>query len=296
MSRLLVLITAPLLLLTIGCVHAHAPEWAKVGDGMLGGVSGVAVASHQPERSELLVVRDNKVDREPRLARVTVADGRTLAQELAWPEGSPWPADLEAVSAVPGKPGHFVGLASAGQLYHVTVTGDSVALVGEPITMPAPDGIQEPNYEGFRIQEIGGTLAAVWADRGEEQSPATLFWGSFDLEKGPRVEGRAEIRVPFPTQGDVRDVSDLDVDAGGVVWGSAASDSGDDGPFASAVYALGALRKTERKALLFTPSPSLTRLRTFSRKVEGIALVPGAAGGIALGTDDEKQGGWFLFP
>ena len=270
-------------------------EWTKVGEGILGGISGCALATHAADRTEFLAVHDNKKAGEPRLAWITVTGAKTEAKELAWPAGKEEPVDLESVSAVPGKAGEFVALASAGRLFHVAVANGSVTLLGDPIDMPRPERPEKPNYEGFTLQVLGGSLVAVWADRGDGAAPATLFWGPFDLSTGATLEDHATVSVPFPPAATTRDVSDLFLDTCGVLWGAAASDPGDDGPFESAVYVLGTLRKTEKKGFRFQPNPALTRVRSFARKVEALALVHGAEGGTAFGSDDENLGGAFLF-
>jgi hypothetical protein len=100
--------------------------------------------------------------------------------------------------------------------------------------------------------------------------------------------------VPYPIQ-DVRHISDVKVDASGVVFVTSASDPGDDGPFSSAFYLAGVLRISASGSPVYTPPLSLVRLFHFDyRKVEAFEFVPGPTGGMVFGTDDENLGASLL--
>nr|WP_256874967.1 hypothetical protein [Nostoc sp. C052] len=70
------------------------------------------------------------------------------------------------------------------------------------------------------------------------------------------------------------------------------SDAGDDGPFQSAVYVAGYLGLCDRK-ITWRANPQLVPFyRSDYHKIEGIELVPGAEGGVVVGTDDENLGSY----
>ena len=280
-----------------GPVAAAPPEprgWMRLGKGRHDDVSGCALERHAAARTDFLVVHDSKKPDLPRLGRVTVAADATTYAPLAWPAGAEWPVDLESICGLPGRPGRFVALASGGRLFTLDVDGDKVALVGAPIEFPKTKELDAPNYEGFAVREIDGKLVAAWADRGDKEAAGRLFWGPFDAAKGPTVAGSVEIRVPWPEAAKTRDVTDLKIDAAGVVWATAAWDDDEKTPLRSALYALGVLRDASPSG--FRANAALVRARIFlDQKVEALELVPGADGGFALGSDDEGSGGWFLF-
>jgi len=70
-----------------------------------------------------------------------------------------------------------------------------------------------------------------------------------------------------------------------------ATDPGNDESFSSAVCYSGTFNFCNPQKITFLQSPTLTRLFQFDyHKVEVIAFAPGAGGGMAFGTDDEKLG------
>jgi len=226
---------------------------------------------------------------------------------LAWPVGSPGaevPNDLEAVSAIPGMRGHAVLAESQGRLIHVAVekAGATWSLA---VVMPAPaalprwggkdyekEGGEKPDGEAFTLTTVDRRLVALWAERGTRAAAATVFVAPFDVEKGVDVDelGAVSLRVPEPTGTDVRDVSDVTVDAHGRVWFAAADDEGNDGPFRSAIYRLGALRASKAGLVLDREAEPVEVRRVAEHKVEGLEIV--GDGLFAYGSDDENKGAW----
>ena len=76
----------------------------------------------------------------------------------------------------------------------------------------------------------------------------------------------------------------------GFYYISAASDTGDDGPFQSAVYIAGKFNQQGNQIAFQQDSALFPLYRLDYHKVEAIELIPGGAGGIFLGTDDENMG------
>jgi hypothetical protein len=285
-------------LLAIGCT-APQSAWQKIG-GPLQNVSGMALVSVEgsvePRRIEFLVVHDNKGADEPHAGSVLVHSARRVTyRALPWPEAFEPPVDLEAVCPLPETPGSFLAMTSAGRLLHLRYGGrggDEALEVLHESTLP---GLKEqPNLEGFAVQSLGGRSVAVWAERGDGRKPATLYWGTYDaVADNVTLAGKAEVAAPYPSGMYTRHVTDLRLDEGGVVWGAAASDPGDKGPFTSALYALGSLH-VQGDAVVFQANRAPTRLWKTDRKVEALEMVPGTAGRIYLGADDEAAGGWLF--
>ena len=251
--------------------RADDPTWTKVASGATGNISGLA-----PAASGWIAVRDNKKAGQNRIALVASAGGLT---ELAWP-GVP-PQDLESVAAVPGQPGQYAALTSAGAGTIVAVDGTNMSVVRQ-FSVPRGSGI-----EGLSLTAVGTTTVAVWATRGSTTAPARVFAATFAPSSGVFGPVSAtKVTVPYPTT-NVRQVSDLTV-VGGRLIGASTSDPGSNGPFASALYDLGAVTLTSGRAHVVV-SPPAPLGRFDGHKVEGIAC-SGAQG--LLGSDDEKQGGW----
>lgn len=274
---------------TLAPLSAIAQTWQPVRGSILFGISGMAPLNSTPAGWDVLVVHDNKNADEGRFAVVSQTEGDWLQyRPLAWPADLAPPIDLEALTAVP-ETNTFIALASDGTAYHVGLEGDRVQLI---TSFELPDLPENTNLESFALQKLDGRLVAVWAHRGGGDDPAMLYWGMFDLADYSVSDVSAvAIQVPVPSGDSVRHLSDVTVDEAGVVYGSAASDNGDNGPFASAVYVLGVL-SPEAEALRFIPSTLVPLISDDFHKVEAIARVPGDRGGIWLGSDDESFGGF----
>lgn len=274
---------------------SRAAEWKQVRDKMEFNISGMALLSHTENRTEFLVVHDNKKPTEPRVGVVTTEGNKVDYRTLAWPAERDLPIDLESVSALPNYPGQFIALESAGHAFRFSVGEKGVAILGD---FTLPDLVPKVNIEGFSVQALNGKLVAIWGERGAGTEPGILHWGYLDLESQQICcTAKAEITVPYPAPSDpnTRHISDLKLDSSGIVWISAANDPGDKGPFISAIYTAGTLRSSAQCGLQFEKTAALTTLWTFSKKVEALEFVPGPTGGIALGTDDEENGAWIHF-
>jgi hypothetical protein len=285
----LLLCVAALPFLATACAAPAAAGWQRVG-GPLYTVSGLAFTGTGGRGdSRFLVVHDNKEPGEPHLGELTLGAGPLRYRHLRWPRGETPPVDLESVSAIPDAPGRFLALESRGRLFHLRFDGgapDVLHVSNLPGVAPGA------RFEGLSVQKLGGRLIIVWAHRGDGKHPGRIFWGDYNpVEDAVTQQGEAEIVVPYPRGAGTRHVSDLRVDPAGILWVSACKGVGNEGPFHSAVYAIGTL-ETDADAIRFHINPMPTRLWTFGHKVEAIELVPGRRGGVFFGADDEKKGGW----
>ncbi|TVP65269.1 MAG: hypothetical protein EA343_03860 [Nodularia sp. (in: Bacteria)] len=269
-----------------------ARDWRPVRGGFLFGISGMALVEQQSDTLEFLIVHDNKQKNQGRLAIVSI-QGKKQPEyfPLDWPSDVALPIDLEAITVVPGRNNDFIALASFGKAYHLQLdaTKKTVAVIKE---FNLPDVPQGSNFEGFSLQNIDNKLVAMWGHRGAGKQPGIIYWGMCDLATYQiTLAGSRDLQVPFPSK-NVRHISDIKIDPTGVVYITSASDAGDDGPFQSAVYIAGSLGFNGNN-IVWRQNAEFTPLhRSNYRKIEGIELVPGADGGVILGTDDENLGSY----
>ncbi|MFI0258687.1 hypothetical protein ACH4OW_06570 [Streptomyces sp. NPDC017056] len=269
---------------------ARPAAWQQVGDGITSGISGIAVApGSRAGATDVLVVRDNKRDGENRLATIRLrTDAKPEVRPLAWQGGEP-PADLEALDSIPGRPGEYVALTSSGKGYHLRTTGSDTARVLGTFTVPG--ATKNDNYEGFALTSRAHRLVAVWADRGENDRPGTLHAATLDLGRHTfSAPVTAPFHAPYPAT-NVRHISDVKAAPSGALTVSSASDTGDDGPFDSAVYDAGKVTVDRNGAVRLSVRRSPAPVARYTgHKIEALACLPHSREGV-LGTDDENAGG-----
>lgn len=258
--------------------------WESIGTGMTSGASGVAVLSRSDDRIDALVVRDSKKPGENRAVRVRLDDGKvTSTDPIAWP--GELPIDLEAVEPVPGRANEYVSLTSSGKGFHLKLTDKRLKVLG---TFQVPKGDPDDNYESFALKKVNDRLFAVWADRGQDARPATLYSAEFSVSKlSFKKTSSISFRVSYPAT-DVRHASDVEITADNRVLISSASDPGDEGPFDSAVYAAGVLQPDGSIKL----SPAPAKIGDFpGHKIEALTCLSDSCKHLLYGTDDEAAGG-----
>jgi hypothetical protein len=297
-SLLFPVIILAILLLT--SQQVVAAQWRPVKGGINFGISGMALIERKDNSLDFLIVHDNKGKDEGRLAIISIKDQH---QPEYFPVNSArnlhdlyLALDLEAVTAVPSVPRSFMALSSQGKVYYFRLgeRKEDSFLIRQ---FDLPSLPEKPNFEGFAVQEIEGKLLAVWAERGGGEKPGIIYWGTLDLGSYKiTLKGRQSLTVPWPNSPQLRHISDLKVDRSGVLFISSATDPGNDGPFTSAVYVPGVF-VVNGNEVSFRQNPDLFPLyRLDYHKVEAIELVPGANGGIIVGTDDENMGSWVYMP
>ncbi|MEH2037428.1 hypothetical protein [Nostoc sp.] len=270
-----------------------AQDWRPVRGGIPFGISDIALIEQQSNTLDFLIVHDNKQKNQGRLAIISIKDKRQPEYfPLNWPNNTELPIDLEALTSVPEKTkSSFIALSSSGKAYYIRLdsTNKTISVLKE---FSLPEIIQGNNFEAFGLQNIDGKLVAIWGHRGKGEQPATIFWGIFDLAKYQiNSAGSANLKVPFPS-GNVHHISDIKVDPVGIVYITSASDAGDDGPFQSAVYIAGYLGLRGDKIIWRQNSQFVPLYRSDYHKIEAMELVPGAEGGVVVGTDDENLGSY----
>jgi len=262
-------------------------EWRPVWGGKAANISGIALIRTNGDSKYLLVVHDNKKKKQKRAGVVAVQPhARPRYIPLEW--SGELPVDLESLTAVPDKTQSFMAMTSKGKIYHIRLNAKKkrVVVLKE---FSLPDVLPDNNFEGFALQKIENKVLAVWGHRGKNKKPGMLFWGYLSNYVFSSVSS-TNFSVPWPVKQDVRHISDLKVDSGGVLFVSSASDPGDDGPFQSAIYAAGVFNLRE-KNIKFRKNTELVRIYKFPyNKVEALELLPGKSGGMIFATDDEHMG------
>lgn len=268
--------------------------WLQVKDGINYTISGMALIEQKEDSLSFLIVHDNKGSEDKnRFAIINIKDKKSF-EYFALKSFDPLeiPIDLEAITVVPKqeKP-TFVAATSFGRAYHFELDRNwqTISLIR---SFDLPWMYHEsPNFEALSVQNIKGKLIIVWADRGKEDGePIRFFWGLLNLKTDKITQiGETGILIPFPANDNVR-ISDLKIDSAGVVYLTASIDNSNDGPFQSAVYVAGAI-DLEGDKITFRQSELFPLYRIDSHKVEAIEIIPGAKGGIVLGSDDENKGG-----
>ncbi|MFB2934378.1 hypothetical protein ACE1B6_03790 [Aerosakkonemataceae cyanobacterium BLCC-F154] len=299
-TLLFLMIIVLIVSLLLNSQQVVAEQWRPVKGGINFGISGMALIDRKDNALDFLVVHDNKGKDQGRLAIVTIKDGQQ-------PEYFPWNSasdlnelyfgsDLEAITAVPTAPSSFMALSSKGKVYYFRLgkrKGESFLLR----VFDLPNLPEKPNFEGFAVQEIDNKLLAVWAERGEGEKPGIIYWGILNLSSFQiELKGSKSFTVPWPNSPHLRHISDLKIDRLGTVFISSTIDPGNDGPFTSAVYIAGVFVVNGNEVSFRENSDLFPLYRLDYHKVEAIELVPGANGGIIVGTDDENMGSWLYMP
>jgi hypothetical protein len=268
-----------------------AQTWLPVRGGLPFGISGIALIEKQSDKLDFLIVHDNKKPNQGRLAIISL-QGKKQPEYLPlnWQNNIKSPIDLEALTSIPDTNiSEFIALSSVGKAYHFKLVfkNKNISIIKE---FELPEIAKDSNFESFSLQKIDGKLITIWAHRGEGKEPAKIYWGILDLAKYKIIlAGSANLTVPFP-DGNVRHISDIKIDKAGIVYITSASDDGDDGPFQSAVYVAGYLDFNGNKIQWRQNQQLFPIYRDKYHKIEGLEIVPGAAGGLIVGTDDENMG------
>ncbi|MHA3775584.1 hypothetical protein ACXR0O_29050 [Verrucomicrobiota bacterium sgz303538] len=272
---------------TVPITSSRTSDWRPVP---LAGVSGLAQAGDE----RWIAISDAKREGEARAALVQQpAKGIVQTHALHW-SGSE-PIDAEAISRLPGTADRFVVVTSKGEWFVVRLVDGTVRVMKRG-TLPGQNAIKE--LEGFNLTQIGDKHVAVWGNRGSDKEPGRLFWSTYEAKQDRLSFGTvqsAEIRLPWPKK-HVRHMSDLRLDSDGRLLVSSASDPGDEGPFASAVWEAGkfeiignspAWRPLAEPIQLFRSGPD-------GHKIEAISS--DASGRLVVGSDDEAQGSAIRLP
>jgi hypothetical protein len=241
-------------------------------------------------KHKLLGVRDSKGDSPD--ARVLLVDKKTGSVspvDMDWSQTGV-ARDLEAVTPNANKNGSFLAVEGSSfgdmkaRLFELSVGKDGGKAEKSHVL---PEFGQE--IEGVTsVKGDNGSQTLLFAGRGGNGQEGRIYWGqlcdgglSFSNEG---LTGQA-VQAPYLGQGQ-RDLAELTADKSGNLWGAAAVDNGNDGPFTSALYQVGKLTPGG-------PSPFETKLGE-SYKLDHIkaeALAVHGNGKFFIGSDNESAGG-----
>jgi hypothetical protein len=270
-------------------------DWQAVGNGITEGISGLAFVDATDRATTFIAVHDNKQAGQKRLSVVERSTrGEVATRELAW-KTEPLPIDLEAVCRVPGEARTFLALTSRGALYRFTWSGGESELTIDATPAGVPNAAEDRQFETFDVRQIGAQTFACWAERGAGTTPGVIFCATFDAASLAFGEPQTlEVRAPWP-ESHTRHIADLRVLSDGTIIAASASDPGDNGPFASAVYIAASLQGGGDRPMLVAAQPFARLLTTTRHKIDALELAPGPRGGLVVGSDDENAGASLLF-
>lgn len=243
-------------------------------------------------RNRLLAVRDSK-DNSPD-ARVLFMDKRSgglTPVDMDWSQTGV-ARDLEGIAPSANKNGQFLAVEGSSfgekkaRLFELSVTGSGGKAEKSHVL---PEFGQE--IEGVTtVKGENGSQTVLFAGRGGDGQQGRIFWGQLGQDgltfSQEGLAGQA-VQAPQIGQGQ-RDLAELTVDKKGTLWGTAAVDNGNDGPFSSALYQVGQLTPAG-------PAPFAASLGQ-SYKLEHIkaeAMAVQGNGKFFVGSDNESSGGRF---
>ena len=246
-------------------------------------VSGISPTT---DKDKYLVVHDNKKKDQLRVGLIDI-NADSLYIGLEWPTKT-LPMDLEALSDIPGLENEYIAMGSWGFCYWIKLDlqSQTIDLIKE---FRIPGSGPPLNLENLLILGEGDNLYVAWAHRGSDHEESILYWGSislFDEDIAISVIDSVFINIPWPLTAK-RHMSDMDIDNNNILWTSATSDPGDNGPYKSAIYKIGLFEIVKEK-INFNISQPFTKQFVFEKnKVEALAVINNK---IVFATDDENLG------
>lgn len=205
------------------------------------------------------------------------------------------PADVEGLARVSETAYTLVGADGEAVTFSLTSDEEVAIEIGRDNLFGAPWAGSD-SIEGFAIRRLNDlSVSVVWASRGNGATASKVWFGTIIPGTGQILAANGPTpflyTAPFPTPNQ-RHVVAMYIAADGVVYASAVVDPGDDGPFASAVYRIGAI--TGLLGTLFMDGAPTEIYRTVNHKVEAIGGFAGDQHGLGmiLGADNENLGGY----
>ena len=246
-------------------------------------VSGISPTT---DKDKYLVVHDNKKKGQLRVGLIDI-NADSLYIGLEWPTKT-LPMDLEALSDIPGLENEYIAMGSWGFCYWIKLDlqSQTIDLIKE---FRIPGSGPPLNLENLLILGEGDNLYVAWAHRGSDHEESILYWGSislFDEDIAISVIDSVFINIPWPLTAK-RHMSDMDIDNNNILWTSATSDPGDDGPYKSAIYKIGLFEIVKEKINFNISQPFIKQFVFEKNKVEALAVINNK---IVFATDDENLG------
>ena len=264
------------------------------------------------EGDRFLTVHDAKTPEEDALPRVSVLQLPSGLDGILWqPLEIQFPEhksdDFESIARIPGD-SRFLLVEStekqeekpfARRIFLASI-GTDQAQIEETIEWPVPTH----NVEGSAVGQAGDLLFFLYAERAEGEGSTEIHYaelqldplglGSFTSASTFTIPSGVLGTCPDPTGENARPVSAIEVDSQGVVYVASAEDPGDDnGPFRSAIYAVGHIVSAAEAAKIRLYDEPRQVAVLDGLKVESLAVreLPGQQPQIFVGFDDENYGG-----
>lgn len=271
------------LTLLVGCYYQPPTvDWQVVGTEKTVGISGIAAL----DKTHFLVVHDNKKAHEPRVSLLSWSqDTPPHLQDMTGCR-LPFTIDLEGIVALPSVSNTFLLLESQGRLTRIRVDGKQCDVLAQ---FALPNATAHSNIESVAIFQGALHTVLVWAERGDDERPAQMSWGTFDVQNNhvSLSEGNTmAFFAPYPNA-HRRSISDMAIDEQGKLWVSAVSDPGDNGVFHSALYNLGQFVEDKAGEHWVVHDAWPIAAQYDNVKIEGLTFVGGR---LLMGTDDENFG------
>ncbi len=252
-------------------------EWVQLHNDPEFTISGVAQFNNG-----YIVVHDNKRKDQP---RVSFINKNNEIKQMTWPKNK-LPFDLEGVVRLPGFKNQFIMMESSGICYRVFIEPIhySLAIIN---VFKLPNIKHYMNLEGLSIFDVDSKYKIIYGDRGSMTRKSVLLIAMYD----PSIDFISDIEsytinLPEPKH-HKRNIADLTIDDRNILWTSATSDPGDNGPFETMLYEIGEFNLTGK----FTPYNIDKPLFSFSgQKVEAMVFKEPH---IILMTDNESLGSTF---
>lgn len=274
------------ILISFSCQKELRPideRWQFISGKRELAVSGISPTT---DKDKYLVVHDNKKKDQLRVGLIDLG-ADSLYIGLEWPTET-LPIDLEALSAIPGLENEYIAMGSWGFCYWIKLDLQSktIDLIKE---FRIPDSGPPLNFESLLILGESDNLYVAWAHRGSDHEESILYWGSISLFNEDiviSVKDSIFINIPWPLTAK-RHMSDMDMDNNNILWTSATSDPGDEGPYKSAIYKIG-LFEIVKENINFSILQSFPKQYVFEKnKVEALTFNDNK---IVFATDDENLG------
>lgn len=302
------------LLVVMAVILAGVPAWAAGGTVMPCNPPGCEAPGYRPVQRLLdlsglvwiggdtfLAVHDAKVPDEMQRARVSLLRLPSSLDGIQWKPlypsflGRP-SSDLESAARIPGT--NKVLLVESGddasglnRIYLARVGLSNIQII-DAIEWSSFTPVF--NVEGTAVARTAGGYLFIWAERADGEAATHVGWT--DLTLAPLAIGAGgEVGSALFTLPDdlaalySRPLVGIDIDRSGKVYAVTAFDpDSDDGPFRSAILAIG---RVEDGGVVLDPAPTLLGSMD-GLKAESVAIrEKGETPEVFVGTDDENYGG-----
>ena len=199
--------------LLVGCYYqSPTVDWQVVGTEKTVGISGIAAL----DKTHFLVVHDNKKAHEPRVSLLSWSqDTPPHLQDMTGCR-LPFTIDLEGIVALPSVPNTFLLLESQGRLTRIRVNGKQCDVLAQ---FALPNATAHSNIESVAIFQGAVHTVLVWAERGDDERPAQVSWGTLDVQNNhvSLSENTMAFFAPYPNA-HRRSISDMAIDEQGQLW------------------------------------------------------------------------------